>query len=177
MTDASTFLEVEELTAFYEKHRDEVWRYLRSLTRSPEEADDLLHTVFLKFISLVEAGRVRRAQARSLIFTMAHKKFLDEYRRKRREARAMADLERTAPVSAPGGFDPGVVETILEALEQPEIPERTRRIVEMRILGQLSVAEICATLELSKSAVYESLEKSMQYLRKVLVDAGFGPDR
>ncbi len=177
MFESGETLSTAELEAFYKTNKNNVWKYLVSLTRNEEEADDLTQAVFLKFIDQVDRGLVRRDQARSMLFRMAYNLFIDQFRRGRRELELLEEQAARSVEAGPARSRHGdILDTIARAIESGTLSERRRTVLQLRLLGQMSVKEIAETLAVSKSTVYSEIEDSLDFLRDALEAAGLNPD-
>ena len=88
------------LLAAWSAHEAELRRYLRHRLADPDQANDLLHDVFLKACQQGEAF-CAVGQPRAWLFEVARNTFLDHCRRQRPTLPLPPDLAATEPAEAP----------------------------------------------------------------------------
>lgn len=144
------------LEALCARHRDDLHRYLRSMLRDAEDAQDALQATLMKAVAGLRTARPR--DLRAWLFTIAHREAIDIVRRRRPHAPLDADEPR------PG---PGVHELVAEREELAALlddlaalPERQRSALLLRELAGLdhrALARALGVTEVSaRHAVYEA---------------------
>ena len=143
------------LTAIYERHHQEIYRYCRSILHSDDDARDALQNTMLKAMQGLE-GESREISLRPWLFRIAHNEAISLMRRRRPDT----PLELAGEV-ADGGTDLEArqrLRSLIEDLEQ--LAPRQKGALVMRELSGLGFAEIATALETSpaaaKQAVYEA---------------------
>lgn len=143
------------LTAIYERHHQEIYRYCRSILHSDDDARDALQNTMLKAMRALE-GESREISLRPWLFRIAHNEAVSLVRRRRPDT----PLELAGEL-ADGGTDLDArqrLRSLIEDLEQ--LAPRQKSALVMRELSGLEFAEIGAALETSpaaaKQAVYEA---------------------
>lgn len=136
---------VEQL---YYEYSDGVYRYLLSMCRNPQAAEDILQSTFLKVMGGI-AGFRGDCTVKTWIFTIAR----NEYFRYFRKTPSHVPLDETVPAAGDLAQDYGdreQIRRIFRYMEDLEEPQRT--LMSLRILGGLSFAEISVIL--GKSEVW-----------------------
>lgn len=121
---------MEEL---YTAYRDDVYRYLVSLTRDPARAEDLLSETFLQALQSIDRFEARSGE-KTWLFGIARHLWLQDLRR-RRPTVSYDDLlglyvEDTLPDTAVQRELLGRIRVLLARKD-----ERTRRVVALRVQG------------------------------------------
>ena len=150
--------------------------YLLKMTRERALADDLLQQTFLK-VHRARAAYVRGADPLPWIYSIAHRTFLDEARRRKRavvrvgerdelpeqqaDLRGDSDDRRDEPRA-----DPELVKAALDALA--ELPEQQREAVVLTKLDGKSVAEAAEIAGTTVGAMKVRAHRGYEALRKLL---------
>jgi RNA polymerase sigma factor (sigma-70 family) len=137
----------------YERHHQALYRYCRSILRHEEDAQDALqNTMAQAFAALQDESR--DFELRPWLFRIAHNEAISILRRRR----ASTELEDVPDAS--GDLDDLLShreELRMLQLDLADLPERQRAALVLRELNGLSHAEIGIVLELSRSAVKQSI--------------------
>jgi RNA polymerase sigma factor (sigma-70 family) len=139
--------------AVYERHHQALYRYCRSILRHEEDAQDALqNTMAQAFAALQDESR--DFELRPWLFRIAHNEAISILRRRR------ASTELQDVPDASGDLDAILSdreELRMLQLDLADLPERQRAALVLRELNGLSHAEIGIVLELSTSAVKQSI--------------------
>jgi RNA polymerase sigma-70 factor (ECF subfamily) len=168
--DASAFRELYALVA------PRLLGYLLKMARSRALADDLLQQTFLK-IHRARAAYVRGADPIPWIYSIAHRTFIDEARKKKRAIVNVGDGETIPEVAAgldgetvdrrdEGRGDPELAKAALDALAQ--LPDAQREAVVLTKLDGRSVAEAAAIAGTTVGAMKVRAHRGYEALRKLL---------
>lgn len=160
----------------YDRHALPVWRFVLRSVQQPELADELVQEVWLTVVR--EAARYEaRARFRTWLFTLAHHRVVDHWRRHRPHASLDASTEDGASLAdtlaAESGFGP---ERRLDSREQAQalldalaaLPPLQREAFLLQAEGGLSVAEIAATTGVSAETAKSRLRYARTRLRETL---------
>ena len=160
----------------YDRHALPVWRFVLRSVQQPELADELVQEVWLTVVR--EAMRYEaRARFRTWLFTLAHHRVVDHWRRHRPHASLDASTEDGASLAdtlaAQSGFGP---ERRLDSREQAQalldalaaLPPLQREAFLLQAEGGLSVAEIAATTGVSAETAKSRLRYARARLRETL---------
>jgi RNA polymerase sigma-70 factor (ECF subfamily) len=141
--------------------------YLRA--QGAPEPEDLLAEVFLQMVRDIAGFAGEEVQFRAWAFTIAHHRLLDD-----RRYRALRPVEPVPPdaLVEPSGHDPGPAG---EGVPDPRmrnalrrLPEEQRSVVLLRVLGDLSVAEVARVLGKTPGAVKAAQQRAMSSLKRQL---------
>jgi RNA polymerase sigma factor (sigma-70 family) len=132
--------------------------YLR--VQGSAEPDDLTSEVFVAILRNLRTFQGDEASFRSWVFTIAHRRLLDERRRRVRRplpepltaTTAAAARESAAPDDVEGAIDRAMGAERVRALCDRLVPDQ-RDVLLLRLLGDLSIEQIAGTLGKSKGAV------------------------
>jgi RNA polymerase sigma factor (sigma-70 family) len=141
---------------FLDEQREPVWRFLvASVGR--DAADDCFQETFL---SAMKAYRSLRSDSnlRAWVLTIAHRKALDHHRARARRAIPVEDVPEVA------FHDPELRDDGTWALVRG-LPPKQRAAVTLRYAGDLSHAEVAATLGVSEEAARRSAHEGLKKLR------------
>jgi RNA polymerase sigma factor (sigma-70 family) len=132
--------------------------YLR--VQGSAEPDDLTSEVFVAILRNLRTFQGDEAGFRSWVFTIAHRRLLDERRRRVRRplpepltaTAAAAARESAAPDDVEGAIDRAMGAERVRTLCDRLVPDQ-RDVLLLRLLGDLSIEQIAGTLGKSKGAV------------------------
>ena len=168
--DASAFRELHALVA------PRLLGYLMKMARSRAIAEDLLQQTFLK-VHRARGAYIRGADPLPWIYSIAHRTFIDEARRKKRaivnvggetdipEVAAGIDGQ-TAASREESRVDPELAKAALDALAQ--LPEAQREAVVLTKLDGKSVAEAAEIAGTTVGAMKVRAHRGYEALRKLL---------
>jgi len=142
------------------RYHPDVYRFLRHLSRHPQEAEDLAQATFLRAIARVEtyAGK---APLRSWLLGIAYREFT-RWRRRRLWLPLLGDrLSPGDPYS-----DLAEAEALLSALSR--LPESLRATFLLHHVEELSIAEIAVSLDIPEGTVKSRLHTARARLRALL---------
>jgi RNA polymerase sigma-70 factor (ECF subfamily) len=137
----------QDLDQVFARYLDPVYRFLYSRVGNREDAEDLTSEVFLKATRQLDSERPEASVAQWL-FTVARTVLADHWRRYYRGGATLPlddtranDLVEETESAGPSESSARVLAEILEAL-----PERYRRVLELRFLRGYSVQETAREL-------------------------------
>src|SRR6185503_2781184 len=169
--DATAFRELYALVA------PKLLGYLMKMARSRAVAEDLVQQTFLK-VHRARAAYVRGADPIPWIYSIAHRTFIDEARRKKRAIVNVGAAEDSVPEVAAGidgatderrdepRVDPALARAALDALAK--LPEAQREAVVLTKLDGKSVAEAAAIAGTTVGAMKVRAHRGYEALRKLL---------
>ena len=160
------------LKEIFSAHYRDVYAYLYSLCRDPLLAEDLTAEVFLQAVKSI-AGFRGDSDIKTWLFSIARRQWFSHLRRRKRQAPAQAlpDFFSDDGQSAEARcFNRELIERIGALLS--EEPERTRRIVRMRLDG-FSFYEIGRACGVSESSARVIDFRAKTKIRKILKEEGF----
>lgn len=150
-------------TAAYNTFSGPVLGYLRA--RGVEDAEAVTQDVFLALYPRIPTLQGGLQGAKSLLFSMAHARMVDHYRRRERTPDAApyeADLDhRSAPSAedqAVGGL--GAIHLL------GGLPDDYREVLALRVVADLSVEETASIMDKSQGAIKQLQRRALTALRK-----------
>lgn len=156
----------------YQALAPKVVGYLR--LQGASEPEDLASEVFLGAFSRIGTFSGTEEQFRSWLFTIAHRRWVDDRRRQARRPRPAPEAElQDAP--APGGTEQAALSRLSEervrVLCGRLVPDQ-RDVLLLRLVGGLTVPEVADALGKSPGAVAALQRRGIVALRKVLEREG-----
>lgn len=151
--------------------------YLR--VQGSTEPEDLTSEVFVAMLRNVRSFEGDEAGFRSWVFTIAHRRLLDERRRRTRRPppEQLDDIGEAlaADVTAPGDVEDAVERSLgaerVRALCERLVPGQ-RDVLLLRLLGDLSIEQVGATLGKSPGAVKALQRRGLLALGRLLEREG-----
>ena len=153
----------------YRRHRAQVYRFLLRRTRDHHDAEDLAQRVFAD--AALALARSRPTSTLAWLYAVAERRFVDEARRRRRAATALANLRE--PVPAESRYGPEAAKVLRRALERLE--EGPRAVVVMKLLEGRSFSEIGARIGTSEAAAKMRFSRAIREVRRFLEEEGLEP--
>ncbi len=168
----------EDLEAFFLEKGDEVFTYLKALSRDEDVAADLAQTVMMKFIEQVEKGKILKATAAQYMFTMCKNEYLMHYRREKRVTPITAEEELPADdqLKKRETNSREIHIILVEALNDGRIPEEIAHVLRLRLLHDKSYEEICANTGKSRTTIHRLFVKGLAQLERIYREAGIHPE-
>ncbi len=145
--------DTDAFAALYERHHRSLYRYCRSIVADPDDAADALQSTMTRALAAI-GGRDEAAPVRAWLFRIAHNESISVIRR-RRTAEPLEPDSAIGPDVAADAELRGRLSQLVSDLQ--ELSERQRGALVMRELSGLSHVEIAAALEVSVSAVKQSI--------------------
>jgi RNA polymerase sigma-70 factor (ECF subfamily) len=166
----------EEALAFL----DALYSTALRLTRSPQDAEDLVQDTYLKafrFFDRFQAG----TNLKAWLYTILMNTFRNRLRQERRlpphvefeDIEPFYELIRAEPGAGQNSpeerfFEYATVERIARAIDQ--LPEPFREVIELACVQQFSYKEICEMLEVPIGTVMSRIHRGRKLLQAALVD-------
>jgi RNA polymerase sigma factor (sigma-70 family) len=140
---------------FFAEHRDAVWRFLVA-TVGRTDADDCFQETWLAALRAYPPPETKNL--RGWVFTIAHRKAIDEHRARSRRA-VPGDLPEVAGAEA-AMPEPALWEDVRR------LPPKQRAAVVHRYVADLDYAEIGAVMGTSAEAARRNVHEGITRLRK-----------
>jgi RNA polymerase sigma-70 factor (ECF subfamily) len=156
-------------TKIYREYAPHVLRYLRA--HSAPDPDDLLGEVFLQVVRNLKAFTGSEDDFRAWMFTIVHRRLVDDWRRKGRRREEPYPHEALSSHAAPEdieahalrGLDNERVRSLVDCLT----PEQ-REVLFLRVMAGLSIDQTCAVLDKSLASVKSLQVRALETLRRNL---------
>ncbi len=154
---------------FYGVYLKNIYKYVFSICYSKETTEEIVQELFLKVWE--NRGKLRNVKsAKAYLYQSAKNLLLDHIRRLRIESRVMDLIELntiagenyTENHQAFGEY----YQIAQQAIEL--LPEKRKKIFELRLNDDLSLDEIAVKLSISKSVVKKQLYAGISFVRKYL---------
>lgn len=166
---------VQELERSYKQQRHQLFNYIRSKVGSLEDAEDILHDVFVKAVNGFTLTQPIDNMA-SWLFTIAKNKIVDWYRKKRlktvslyqeMEDISLIDLIKDEDINIEQEMIKNIVlEAIFEALE--ELPVKQKQVFYLQAIEGKTFKEISRITKTSINTLLARKRYAVQFLRERL---------
>lgn len=158
------------------EHRVRAW--LRASRASPEETDEIVQDCYCRFATIESVEHIE--QPNIYFFAMARNLLIRT--RKRAKIVPIESIVGLQDALVDDLPDPETTAADRHALAKliallPDLPERCRRILEMRKFDGLSQREIAAALGVTESVVENDVQFGVRYLRAAWRDAEYRADQ
>jgi RNA polymerase sigma-70 factor (ECF subfamily) len=163
-TDSYAFAEL------YERYYPRVYRYTYHRVAHLSDAEDITALVFMKALESLPSYQSRRNTFAPWLFRIARNAIIDYYRRRR----SHSPLDDVAGFRAEG--DPASHALSQERHEEmmallQHLSEDQREVVLLKFAGDLTYAEIAATMKKNEPAVRMLLHRGLRKLKDVMEHA------
>jgi RNA polymerase sigma-70 factor (ECF subfamily) len=155
-------------TLLYEELAPKVVGYLRA--NGAEDPEDVAGEVFLQLVRGLPRFRGGRADFNAWTFTIAHRRLVDDLRRRGRRGGTVAPVEAVANAAGAGG---DVVEDAEARLARAsveaaigELAPDQRTVVLLRIIGDLTIEEIARAVGKRPGAVKALQRRGLRRLKE-----------
>ena len=151
-----------------EEQYDKIYRYCYYKLHHREKAEDITQEAFLRFLE--NEHYQDTGKGLQYLYTIARNLCIDECRGKKAEP--LSDEIPAEPTEeAP---EDQMLTGIAVKAALSELEEEEQELLLLRYVNELSIAEICGILKLSRFAVYRKIQKALKRLRNLLDKADFG---
>ena len=145
-----------QIQRWYEQYKTGLFRYILSMTRDPQLAEDILQDTFVQLI--VGGIRFEPGKERAWLYKVARNKCLDALKRRK----------RTQALSVPAVAEPQTW-TFLELLAPLTAAEQ--ELVTLKIIGGFSHKEIAKLTGMTAAAAQKRYERAIRKLRKEMEES------
>ena len=171
-------MDLKEIEEGYFAHRPDLFRFLFSQTYDQELSEDILQDTIMEILRMHSRDiPIKSDTFRSLLYTIAfsrlrqHRKKM--YQKKEDHSRDVAELFSVRRETDESEL---IYKTVHSVLIDGDLPERSRLLLRFRLLQELSVAEICQILKISRQTYYRDIRVGIETLRQKLTAAGLRPE-
>jgi RNA polymerase sigma-70 factor (ECF subfamily) len=159
------------LAVLYRELNPRLLRYLRH--HAGPVAEDLASEVWLALAPRLDGFDGTFANLQALMFSIAHRRAVDEYRRRGRTP-ARAPFSDALDLAEPDDPETAAVEQItaqsaVELLVR-KLPAEQAEVVLLRVLGDLDVEEVAGIVGKSKGAVRIAQHRALQRLQQAFAE-------
>lgn len=160
----------------YGRHRLRLWRYFHRNTGDGALADDLSQDLWFAVVDSAGSYEVR-SKFTTWLFTMAHHRLVDHWRRQKPGVSLSADTEESLRLAdslfAASGFEPDaqldrqlMAQTLLAALAQ--LPADQRECFLLQVEADMTVADIAQATGVAEETAKSRLRYARSKLRAAL---------
>lgn len=137
-------------------------------TRGAAEPDDVASEVFLAVFTSLREFSGDEQQFRSWVFTIAHRRIVDSFRRSSRRPVTTPYLPESDGRRTASGEDDALVSLATQRVREriADLPPDQRDVLLLRILGDLTIEQIAVALGKSDGAVKALQRRALASLRK-----------
>lgn len=156
-------------TVLYSRHLHQLYRYIYLFTKSKDKTEEIIQNVFVKIWERRE-NLEHITFFKAYLYRSAKNLLLDEIRKNRMETKALFLLKPDTEESEEYA-DTHLIYNQYYQIAQDAInllPEKRKRIVELRTKDDLTLDEIAAKLSISKCVVKKQLYAGKNFIREYL---------
>lgn len=149
----------------YRRYVDQIYRYIYSRVGRKADAEDLTARVFTEALEGLDGYR-EQGEFSAWLFTIAHRRVVDHYRRKRPTQPLNEALDRIG--NAPNPLAQVVRSERLEHLAKlvKALDEEKRELLRLRFAGELTYREIGEIVGRSEAAVKMAVHRLLRRLEE-----------
>ena len=167
--DQSAFAEL------YERHYDQIFRYISFKCGNRLEAEDLTGEVFLKMLESIHKFKFQGFPFTSWLYRIAHNLVVDNFRRKGRKPTVPLDKVLNFSGGADSDMENQVqlswsMHEVVEAMDN--LTDLQREAITLRFVAGLSIAETANAVGRKENAVKALQHAGIRKLRNVLAQPG-----
>lgn len=142
--------------------------------RGASDPEDVTSEVFLGVFTALRSFSGDEPQFRSWVFTIAHRRLVDSFRRDARRPATTAYLPETDTRTTASGEDVALTKLATDRVREriADLPPDQRDVLLLRVLGDLTIEQIADALGKSAGAVKALQRRALASLRRKLVDEG-----
>ena len=162
------------LEEVYKAHMQDLYKYLLSLCRHPQTAEDLVQITFIKAYEHLELYKGEKV--RPWLFRVAYNSYIDWYRKEKRLVQTDPQLlatynEQVTPSPEAEYLVKENIATWLQAVQQ--LPEKSKQVILLRDYYDFTYQDIAQILELSLTNVKVTLFRARKKIKEVMQDEMF----
>lgn len=157
--------DLRAMEALYNKYVDRVYRFLYSRTESKEDAEDITAETFLAVVERIDRFE-NKSSFIHWVFSIAHNKLNDFLRTKYKMNQTELN-EYVLPFTSElvSGTSQELLMSMWKIIEK--LPEKYRRVLELRFKKRLSLKEVAKVLKLSESNVKVIQHRAIQKAEQI----------
>lgn len=165
----------------YSRHRDSLYAYIFSMVKCPDTSNDILHDVFVKVISKMDARYVDKGKWLGWAMRIAYNATIDHFRKQKREA--LVNIVTDKPFDDIDYFDSMVsdVNDPQEDMESKEmhdrllrfinkLPKEQREVIVLRVFYEMPFKEIAKMMNTSVNTALGRMRYARINIAKMFKD-------
>jgi len=145
------------LDALMDRYEMPLYRYVNAILGNREAAQDCAQDAFARAYDQLRRGKTVNAR---WLYTVAHNRAMDEFRRRRRERIVEREQEIGREIDLTQGL------AIRQAWER--LSPQDRSLLHLVAVESMPAPDIAATLDISVNAVYMRVSRARAHLRALL---------
>jgi RNA polymerase sigma-70 factor, ECF subfamily len=153
----------------FRAHYGQVYRYLRRRTGDDSHAEDLAQQVFADAAAALPDFGPDAPSPLAWLYTVARRRFVDEARRRSREAALAASHDEGGPAE----YGEELTGLLVSAFGR--LPDEQRTLLSMKLLRGARFGEIATSLGISEGATKMRFLRALAALREDLEREGVSP--
>ena len=159
-----------DLAELFQQYYPRIYNYLRYRVNTPQDAEDLIGTVFEQAYTYREQFQPTKGAFSTWLFRIAHNALVDHYRTRQRRFAWEAETEPPTDLVIPEpSLEAQVVqkETMTHMLQSlAHLSERDQEIIGLKFAARLRNKEIGEILNMQEKTVSVALLRAMRRLRQ-----------
>lgn len=156
----------EQLAKIYDEHANALFAFLLNLTRSEQDARDILHDVFIRFAQATPSEPI--LHMRAWLIKCCHRMAIDSFRKNAHRIKAHHDSQELTNLflSSPAPTDTEFSQAAAEALHS--LPAEQRTVVHLKIWEDMTFAQIGEVLKIPANTAASRYRYAMIKLKDAL---------
>lgn len=157
----------------YERHADEIFRFIFFKLGNREKAKDLLQDVFMRtWIYMTRNGKIENIKA--FLYKTSRNRVIDEYRR---QGKKDGNLDSLETLSEESGYEPATddVDALIDSIDAGqalelvnELPPIYSEVLFLRFAEDQSISEIAEVIGESNNAVSVRINRGLKKLKEII---------
>ncbi len=161
----------EAFSLLFRRYRGKLYHYVLDFTQSKEEAEDIVHDVFLKIWNSRETLTAIDS-INSYLYKMSRNQAINGLRRKAKERLVLAEL-RQEPMAIFPDIDPASQKEVRDSIQQAisKLSPQQRKVFLLSRQDGLKHEQIAEELGISITTVKTHIGRALQFLREEIRQA------
>lgn len=161
----------EAFSLLFRRYRGKLYHYVLDFTQSKEEAEDIVHDVFLKIWNSRETLTAIDS-INSYLYKMSRNQAINGLRRKAKERLVLAEL-RQEPMAILPDIDPASKKEVRDSIQQAisKLSPQQRKVFLLSRQDGLKHEQIAEELGISITTVKTHIGRALQFLREEIRQA------
>ncbi len=167
------FPDIDIVANLYDSHAADLFRYVLSMVRNSETAEDIVHDSFVNLIRHIRRGYAADTNFRALMFTIARNLTIDHVRKMKKRMHVPLDCvqQPDSRQSVEAGFDASEMEEAVSQVME-RLDEREKTVFSLKKEAGMTYAEIGQVIGRSERTVKRTMRKILGELAGELRNRG-----
>lgn len=165
----------------YDLYVDSIYRFILFKVRSPEEAEDITSSVFLKTWDYIQNQKLKEYKTlKSFLYKVARNLVIDHYRKQARQKDVSINKDDGSSIDLPDEkqdtHDKIALDSDIQFLMQKLtlLKDEYREAIVLRYVDDMSISEIANILEKNKGNVRVIIYRAIKALKELAQEKGAG---